>query len=74
MQITGRRILIAGSADLQCDERKLLYAHELVALLTAELAGRGAIFLVPFGKEPLLQDRVDGPSIVFDWLQYLRVF
>jgi hypothetical protein len=31
------------------------------------LAAEGANFVVPFGKEPRLNDREDGPSIIFDW-------
>jgi hypothetical protein len=67
MNIRGRRIHIVGSADPEADEAKLLYAHNLVAELVAALASEGAIFVFPFGKEPLLKDREDGPSIIFDW-------
>src|SRR4051812_9230625 len=43
------------------------YIHSLVSELVAALASEGATFVVPFGKEPLLKDREDGPSIIFDW-------
>jgi hypothetical protein len=67
MKIKGRKIHIIGSADPEADEKKLQYVHSLVADLIRELAQQGANFVVPFGKEPLLKARTDGPSIVFDW-------
>jgi hypothetical protein len=67
MELRGRRIHIAGSAAASADEKKLVYAHSIVAALATELVGRGAAFVIPFGKEPLLAERSDGPSIIFDW-------
>src|SRR5258706_4324853 len=67
MKLRGRRIHIAGSADPEADEAKLAYVHSLVAGLTTALAEEGAAFVIPFGQEPLLKDRSDGPSIIFDW-------
>lgn len=67
MNLRGRRIHIAGSADPDADDGKLSYAHSLVSELSAALAREGASFVIPFGKEPLLEGRVDGPSIIFDW-------
>jgi hypothetical protein len=67
MELRGRRIHIAGSAAANADEKKLAYAHSIVTALTSELVNRGAAFVIPFGKEPLLSDRTDGPSIIFDW-------
>jgi hypothetical protein len=67
MKIEGRRILIAGSADPQSPENNLTYAHTLVSELTQALAQRGANFIVTFGSDPKLTNRVDGPSIIFDW-------
>jgi hypothetical protein len=67
MNLRGRRIHIVGSADPTADEKKLVYIHSLVAELTGALAAEGANFVVPFGKEPFLTDRTDGPSIIFDW-------
>jgi nucleoside 2-deoxyribosyltransferase len=67
MNLKGRRIHIAGSADLESDPAKLQKIHELVSQLTSALAREGANFVIPFGKEPLLKDRTDGPSIIFDW-------
>jgi hypothetical protein len=51
----------------EADEEKLGYVHTLVAALTKALAQEGANFVLPFGKEPLLKERTDGPSIIFDW-------
>lgn len=67
MNLRGRRIHIVGSADPAADEKKLEYVHSLVSELTSALASEGANFVIPFGKEPLLTDRADGPSIIFDW-------
>ena len=67
MNLRGRRIQIAGSADADADEGKLTYVHSLVSELSVALAAEGASFVIQFGKEPLLNGRVDGPSIIFDW-------
>src|SRR5688572_24855927 len=67
MNLRGRRIHIVGSADPESDEKKLSYVHSLVSELTVALALEGATFIIPFGKEPLLKERIDGPSIIFDW-------
>jgi len=67
MNLRGRRIHIAGSADPEADARKLNYVHSLVSDLAVRLGVEGANFVIPFGKEPLLKDRTDGPSIIFDW-------
>lgn len=67
MKLSGRRIHFVGSADIETDPAKLEYVHSLVAALTKALATEGATFVLPFGKEPLLKDRADGPSIIFDW-------
>jgi len=67
MDLRGRRIHIVGSADPETDEKKLMYVHSLVSELTTALALEGATFVIPFGKEPFLKDRTDGPSIIFDW-------
>ena len=65
MNLRGRRIHIVGSADPETDERKLAYVHSVVSKLTRSLAIEGANFIIPFGKEPLLQD--GSISIIFDW-------
>ena len=57
MKLHGRRILIAGSADVETSEADLLYAHTLVRELTNELVAKGAGFVVSFGKEPRLEGR-----------------
>ena len=67
MKLQGRRIHIVGSADPEGDETKLAYAHKLISELVTALASEGALFVIPFGKEPRLKDRDDGPSIIFDW-------
>jgi len=67
MNICGRRIHIAGSADPGADETRLIYVHSLVSELTQALAKKGATFVIPFGREPFLKDRTDGPSVIFDW-------
>ena len=67
MNLRGRRIHFAGSSAPDADETKLNYAQSLVTKLTAALAAQGATFVIPFGREPRLTDRIDGPSIIFDW-------
>jgi hypothetical protein len=67
VSLSGRRILIAGSADPDTPESLLVWTHTLLFKLVTELALRGAAFVVPFGKEPRLSNREDGPSIIFDW-------
>jgi TIR- and PNP-associating SLOG family len=67
MNLRGRRIHIVGSAAPNCDEKKLLYAHALVRALSETLGLCGANFVIPFGREPVLRDRSNGPSIIFDW-------
>lgn len=67
MNLNGRRIHIAGSANPETDSMKLKYIHALVSELTAALATEGATFVIPFGKEPFLRDCPEGPSIIFDW-------
>lgn len=67
MKLNGRRIHFVGSADVQADPTKLEFLHSLVARLTSALAAEGATFVLPFGKEPFLKDRIVGPSIIFDW-------
>jgi hypothetical protein len=67
MNLRGRRIHIVGSADPESDEKKLSYVHAVVSELTLALASAGSTFVIPFGKEPLLKERTDGPSIIFDW-------
>jgi hypothetical protein len=67
MKLDGRRNLIAGSADVQTPETDLLYAHKLIRELAHDLVVKGASFVTSFGKEPYLEGREDGPSIIFDW-------
>jgi hypothetical protein len=67
MNLQGRRIHVAGSADPEGDETKLTYAHNLICELVDAIAAEGALFVVPFGQEPHLKDRDDGPAIIFDW-------
>lgn len=67
MNILGRRILIAGSADFDGSEELLRWAHALVQELVSKLAEKGASFVVSFGKDPKLAHSDDPPSIIFDW-------
>lgn len=67
MNLRGRRIHIVGSADPEEDAKRLEYVHSLVSRLTEALALEGATFVIPFGNQPLLKDRSDGPAIIFDW-------
>jgi hypothetical protein len=67
MKLAGRRVLIAGSADPKGSEESLVYAHALVSELSRLFAGFGANFVIGFGGDPLMEDRTDGPSIIFDW-------
>ncbi len=67
MKLSGRRIHIAGSADVEADPTKLRYVHSLIAQLTMSLAKEGATFVISFTKEPYLKDRNEGPSILYDW-------
>src|SRR5438128_709622 len=67
MKLLGRRIHIAGSAAPEADEAKLAYVHSLVFDLVTTLAREGALFVIPFGKEPFLKDHESGPSVIFDW-------
>lgn len=67
MDLRGRRIHIVGSADPEADESKLVYVHTLLSELVAAAAAKGSAFVVPFGKEPFLRDRDNGPSIIWDW-------
>ena len=67
MKLNGRRVHIVGSAHPDTDETKLRYVHTVVTELVNALIAEGANFVIPFGKEPLLKDRDDGPSIIFDW-------
>lgn len=67
MILAGRRIHIVGSAAADTDESKLSYAHAMIRELVDRLLQEGATFVLPFGREPRLEDRTDGPSITFDW-------
>jgi hypothetical protein len=70
MKIVGCRIHIAGSAKTDAPREELLYAHELIALLTERLAEAGASFVIQFGKEPRSGsggDDLTQPAIIFDW-------
>jgi len=74
MKLFGRRIHIVGSVSPKCDAAILTYMHSLVANLSYNLAKAGATFVLSFGKEPLLDQRTDGPSIIFDWTIAESVF
>lgn len=67
MNLKGRRVHIVGSAAPNWDVAQVAYAHSLVAKLVDSLVERGASFVLPFGKEPFLEGRSDGPAQTFDW-------
>src|SRR6266496_604899 len=67
MNLAGRRIHFAGSAATNADDGKLRYAHQIVTELTFMLLREGATFVLPFGKEPLLQEQSGLPPVIFDW-------
>lgn len=67
MNIQGRRILIAGSAEFDAQEEVLCWVHALVQELVINLAQKGASFVVPFGKDPKVKHGEVGPSVIFDW-------
>jgi hypothetical protein len=67
MNLSGRRIHIAGSAAPSADEGKLRYANQIIADLTLTLLQKGAAFVISFGKEPRLRHEADLPPIIFDW-------
>jgi len=68
VQISGRRIHVAGSANSATDSALVMYAHELINRLVRSLAARGASFVVGIGKDPLTRpDDPSSPPLVFDW-------
>ena len=67
MNLKGRRIHIVRSAASNWDVTRVAYAHSMVAKLVDSLVERGATFVLPFGKEPFLDGRTDGPAQTFDW-------
>ena len=67
MELSGRRIYLAGSANPTTDPARLRYGHCLVDQLVRALAAEGATFAVGVGKEPRLGDQIDGPALLFDW-------
>lgn len=67
MNLNGRRVHIVGSAAPNWDLAQVAYAHLLVTKLVDSLIERGATFVLPFGKEPYLEGRTDGPAQTFDW-------
>jgi hypothetical protein len=66
-RLLGRRIHIAGSASRTVDRALLTYTHSVLQQLTRSLVAEGATFVIPFGKEPRLNDQPDAPAIIFDW-------
>jgi hypothetical protein len=67
MNVKGRRIHIAGSADTATEPTLLAYAHSLIAEMTTRLAQGGARFLVDFGREPKSGSDASGRAVVFYW-------
>lgn len=68
MQISGRRIHFAGSANPETEESRIRYGHDLIDRLVSTLAARGATFLTGIGREPHARPGAPAsPPIVFDW-------
>jgi TIR- and PNP-associating SLOG family len=68
VQLAGRRIQIAGSANEATDEELITYGHNLVEQLVKTLATQGATFVVGVGREPLARpDDATSPALVFYW-------
>lgn len=68
MQLSGRRIHIAGSSNRATEPSLVFYAHDLVRELVTQAAAKGANFLSGVGYEPRMQDdEPQSPAIVFDW-------
>ncbi len=67
MDLAGRRIHIAGSADPHVLPDRLRYGHDLVDRLVRALAARGATFAAGIGKEPRAGDDPAAPAVHFDW-------
>src|SRR5260221_9888591 len=67
MDLAGRRIHMAGSADPHVLPDRLRYGHDLVDRLVRALAARGATFAAGIGKEPRAGDDPAAPAVHFDW-------
>lgn len=68
MNLNGRRIHIAGSANRATEPSLVCYAHDVVRELVTQAAAKGANFLSGIGYEPRIQDdEPQSPAIVFDW-------
>ena len=67
MELSGRRIHIAGSAGANVLPDLLRYGHDLITCLVRSLAEEGATFGVGVGKEPHLGDDPQAPALHFDW-------
>jgi len=67
MNLQGKRVHIAGSANEDTTPELLKYAHELIAHLTFKLAAEGATFVVGVGAEPKTPASRGSIPIIFDW-------
>lgn len=67
MQITGRRICIAGSASAETDVKLLTYAHQLMLEIVRTLVNEGALLLCGVGNNPRQSDVAGSLSLIFDW-------
>lgn len=68
VQLNGRSIHIAGSANRGVPANVLRYSHRLISVIVEQLALQGARFVVGVGKEPRQNEEDDtSPSIIFDW-------
>jgi len=67
MQINGRRICIAGSANEAVDGGLLAYAQKLVVEIARALTQDGGLLLCGVGKNPRQNDNPTSSPLIFDW-------
>lgn len=66
--LLGRRIQIAGSANVKTDPALVGYAHEVISRLVTAVMTQGCGIVVGVGKEPRPDGALpDAPSLLFDW-------
>jgi hypothetical protein len=63
----GRRILISGSASRNTDPGLIVYAHDLLQLITSGILEEGGGLVLSVGKEPFHSAAPEAPSLIFDW-------
>lgn len=65
--LIGRRVQLSGSASKEEDTNLIHYAHNIIKLLTERILEEGGGLILSVGKEPLKDDSLDSPCIIFDW-------